>query len=577
MHTNRTARRLAGCRLLADDRDRMGEQDSGYLQRLADEDARARLDRLGLAWTSADQSAAAALRFILDTRSKAAPNGQATMLVALVGGASSGKSTLFNSLISREVSRVSAHAHETLGPIAAAHADHLPQLHRWMDEGSLLVGFEPCRLDDQQAHVGAVGKVALCEHRLDELKNVLLIDLPDVTSQMSADEGAVARRLMPWFDGLIVVVDEERWFDAAIFDETLTFARDLGPSSWVVFNRTEHDDAFSDEQRERLADHARQQRADAFCISRFQRGSGFRPVATETREEVVRWLTACDGKGRSDSLGKTLQRRCANLLAENVARSQALDALRRNIGQEIDTLADETRLSIDLLTTDERRLLGVGHRFIPLYDVARNVFDRVSRFGRPRRATVGQPEGVDFDKDMDDLAGVLTRNLESRFERSTHAVDRVIADAGYLACDSQWCARWDSPEFDARDWAVRIRGHIDAWKEESAKTSRRGNVGALAIGTPLLLADLLFLGGAGMTLTWLTASVAGFLGGKSLVNLFDRSQAFAEYRTTVAAYQQLVRESLRDQCERNLADMPARHLAMNDPIMEAVLACSKPR
>ena len=34
----------------------------------------------------------------------------------------------------------------------------------------------------------------------------------DVTSTMSDEEGAITQRLVPWFDGLVVIVDEERWF-----------------------------------------------------------------------------------------------------------------------------------------------------------------------------------------------------------------------------------------------------------------------------------------------------------------------------------------------------------------------------
>ena len=63
-------------------------------------------------YAAVDQNTCAALRF-----RRALP--AAPPLVGLVGGASSGKSTLFNSLIGSAVSRCTAHAHETTGAVAA--------------------------------------------------------------------------------------------------------------------------------------------------------------------------------------------------------------------------------------------------------------------------------------------------------------------------------------------------------------------------------------------------------------------------------------------------------------------------
>jgi hypothetical protein len=65
--------------------------------------------------------------------------------------------------------------------------------------------------------------------------------------------------------------------------------------------------------------------------------------------------------------------------------------------------------------------------------------------------------------------------------------------------------------------------------------------------------------------------VAGFFGGKGLSSLLQRSPAFAAYQTTVRAYQSLVREALAEQCDRNLAAMPRRHLTMNDPLLESLM------
>ena len=58
--------------------------------------------------------------------------------------------------------------------------------------------------------------------------------------------------------------------------------------------------------------------------------------------------------------------------------------------------------------------------------------------------------------------------------------------------------------------------------------------------------------------------------------MIQASPAYTDYQTTVRAYENLVRESLTDQCRENLATVPQRHLAMTDPILQAVLTRSTP-
>lgn len=91
----------------------MPETADSHLTRLANATTGELLAGIGFDWGPVDTNASATLRFkrYVD---------DAPSIVGLLGGASSGKSTLFNSLLGREISRVSAHAHETLGPIAAA-------------------------------------------------------------------------------------------------------------------------------------------------------------------------------------------------------------------------------------------------------------------------------------------------------------------------------------------------------------------------------------------------------------------------------------------------------------------------
>ncbi len=540
------------------------EQVMEHLQQLVTDTALQRLTDLGLSWDAMDRHMVAALQF------KDAV-AQQPKIIGLIGGASSGKSTLFNSLVGREVSRVSAHAHETLGAIAATPGDQQEQWTAWLRDESVMPGFDAQSVNGQTAISGSLDAIHVLDHGRPDWPDVVIVDLPDVTSRMSVDEGAVTRTLLPWFDGLVVVVDEERWFDVTVFQEAVAVAGEMGPAVWIVFNCTESGVSVNAEVRERLRLHAEGQAAIDHCVCDFAPGAGFRAMPDEVIARVAGWVQSCDTASRLDRLRHRMRARCKHVWSENVTRADAYQSLRRDVDERLGETVSDTRLSLDLLTSDERGYLGVGHRFLPLYDVVQGIGRQLSKWTGGGRGS----GAIDFDKGVDRIADVLRRNLEHRFGEATGRVDRIIAGSDYLGVTG-WHPTWSTPTFDERDWAVRIRGHIDAWKKETSKKSRTGDVASVALGMPLLVADLLFLGGAGMTWTWASAWVAGFLGGKALTGMFQKSPAFNEYQTTVKAYQNLIRESLADQCERNLSDMPRRHLPMSDTLSQALMALSGP-
>lgn len=531
-----------------------------HLARLVDPQTARRLRDLGFEWTALDANVGAAARF----RRRVA-NGP--LWVGLVGGASSGKSTIFNSMIGREISRSSACAHETLGPVAAS--GNPLRIGEWIREGLLFPALEAQELPNGEATIGAVGALTISTQPVSELGERVLVDTPDVTSHMSATEGAVTHAMLPWFDAIITVVDEERWFDATVFDDTAELARELGAALWIVFNSTSRDTTLSESDHARLREHAAHRQAAGHTLCVFEEGTGYRPIADHSRQELLDWVSRLMAQDRVYGLETRLRRRCAELLSDNVARASHHDTLRSNIDKTLRGLSDEASLTADLLTPGEWEHLGLGSRFVPLYNAYRFVRDRIRRWRRPLQ------RDVDFEKDTTALAQVLQSNLQQRFDHATARLDRLISESDYCTQEA-WDGQWRLPTFDAAEWADRIRAHIDAWKSEATQQSRRGDVAALVLGTPLLLADMMFLGGAGFTMTWSALSLAGFIGGKSLTRLMAGSRAFAEYQTTVRAYQSLIREALQEQAARNLERLPMRHLTMTDPVAEALLYWSSP-
>jgi hypothetical protein len=522
---------------------------------------------MGFDWQPADRNLCAALLF-----RKRYPH--APPIVGLIGGASSGKTTIFNSLVNAEVSRISAQAHETLGPVAAVPHAAFERVEEWSQDALWFPGFDLVPLPSDAPTSGRPDAVQLFPNQVEALSRTVVVDLPDVTSRMSVEEGSLARTLLPWFDGVIVVVDEERWFDATVFEDIVAQGRNFGPRVWLVFNRTERSEELTPDERAALSARADECRADGMCVSPYQAGSGYRPVATHVCDQIRSWLEGVEADGRLTALERHLQRRCAELLRVNVSRSRQFDELRRDVDRQLDELTAETRLTADLLTAEERSLLGLGHRLVPLYHVLQSVRRRFGGFGFSRR---GDRE-VDFEKRTEQLAEVLRRNLEHRFRHAADRIDLVICDNPYVSdAELEFAAEWSIPPFDEHEWARRIRSHIDAWKAETMKQSRRSDAALLSLGVPLLLADLLFLGGAGVTLMSAGAWVAGMFGGKGLLGLIQKSSAYSDYQTTVRAYQLLIRDSLRQQAERNVAAIPRRHLSMTDPTLQAVMSLSTPK
>ena len=140
---------------------------------------------------------------------------------------------------------------------------------------------------------------------------------------------------------------------------------------------------------------------------------------------------------------------------------------------------------------------------------------------------------------------------------------------------------------------------------------------------PLLVADLLFLGGAGMTLLsprfigmlrdlktlqertfygkekkslayviaimnmilhGITAPNSGLsitvwdpvMGAIPPLSEADWEAAFAAYQTTIRSYQAYIRETLSDLWRQHREAMPARHLEVSDPIVSALMNASTP-
>jgi hypothetical protein len=195
--------------------------------------ALARLGRAG-GWGEAPQrlgSYVAPLRFLLHA------GAGRPLLAGLVGGASCGKSTLFDSLHGQKLSRIHYQPHSSLGPVAWLHGCHRPLT---MPEGRprrFLAEFEAAELRGSAESVtGAVDKVYLAFHRDDQWQHLIVLDLPDISSESARREGWLVQRILPWLDLVVWMVDPNDYLFEDLYLDLIDQVAALGQRSIVVVN-----------------------------------------------------------------------------------------------------------------------------------------------------------------------------------------------------------------------------------------------------------------------------------------------------------------------------------------------------
>ncbi len=318
--------------------------------------------------------------------------------VAIVGGASSGKSTVFDNLLNgRRVSRVTARGHSTRGPILAVHDDYRDSVQSDLELGRLFPTFahERTGLDDNVT--GEPDTVHVVCHHVDALRGVALCDMPDLTSEPARREGDIALATLSWFDRLIVVVDHERWFDrqtiGRLRDESARFGQDRA----VLFNRAcsgrGAQNTLREADRSRLIRQAERLEASCHLVLEFRRGRGLCTFPPETRAPILEW-TGAEQPRRRQRLVQVLGRAAADVLNRNAERAARLsglhDALHAAAARGVPS---RSACFAALMTPQERRHLDVLSRTLRITETRewlRQQSDRI-RFALRRHVPILGP------------------------------------------------------------------------------------------------------------------------------------------------------------------------------------------
>ena len=150
-------------------------------------------------------------------------------VVALVGGTGVGKSTILNALAGEAVSAASARRPTTGAPVA------------WVAEAAA---------DDVQPLLERLGVERPRTHARDDLRNVVILDLPDIDS-LEAGHRKTVDAVLPKIDVVAWVVDPEKYADAVLHDDFLREWMARLDRQVVILNKV---DRLDGEDRRRVAD-----------------------------------------------------------------------------------------------------------------------------------------------------------------------------------------------------------------------------------------------------------------------------------------------------------------------------------
>ncbi len=545
-------------------------------------------ERYAFEWSPQHDHAAYRLRL-------SPPMLEGACLVAVVGGASSGKSTLFNNLLGgRCASRVTARGHATLGPILAAHESRQALVERLLASGSLWPTLMHSAIEIDANETGSPASVLTVFHDVDALRDVLLVDTADFTSEDARSEGDLTLSLLPWFDRLIVVIDHERWFDRQSISELKRHAARLGQDRFVVFNRTQ-EGPLDPAQRELLAQQAHRLGAEEALILEFRRGRGFCRFPPGTLDLVTQFLQK-PPPSRAPRLQRLVAEGARDVLNQNSERSARLAELRAALRQGVVRALPRAGDALHaMMTAAEREHLDVVSRVLKL---------RQTRewLGQQRQRLDGWLRHVPF---MDILRGKSGADpapappksqdratlAESYFEQSAR---RLAHDAQRAARQSAFwieMQRWTKaePPADEFGWTSELKDRVAAASagiDEALKRWRLKVDAECQGATPLLaggVAVLLLLTALPGPLTAIplgavfAAMSAGVVGAKPVGRLTSVARErllgtheLAEVRQSVQRFLTVLENDVARRAEEHALAASRWVLAPEDPLLLAL-------
>jgi hypothetical protein len=232
------------------------------------------------------RSDAAALRFHLQRRPGSGP-----LILAVLGGTGTGKSTIVNRILRQTVSATSFRRTFTSGAVAvAARAEDVPE--HWLGVEHELAGALPVR--------GRIGALIVVPMDDELLRHVTVVDTPDLDGDQAAHH-AEADRAFRWADALLVLVTPEKYQMTELMPY-YRLAERYGTPALFLMNKCEQQ-AVADDYRRLLANQGVKPDGKLFVVPRDD--AGFEPAPAQNLESLrtaINGLTLAEGDTRTAGL-----------------------------------------------------------------------------------------------------------------------------------------------------------------------------------------------------------------------------------------------------------------------------------
>lgn len=531
-------------------------------------------------------------------------------ICAIVGGASSGKSTVFNNLLGwHQASRVTAKGHATVGPVLAVHESLRDKIDPLLHSGQLFPRYRSVPTELEGDTCGEPDAIALVYHTVEDLRGIILLDTPDFSSDASMQEGDIALSLFPWFDRLVVVVDHERWFDRQSIADLRAASVRFDQQRMVLFNRTQEGQL---ESADRAALIGQAQRIDAggHLVLEYRRGRGFRRFAPGTLEPVHDFLEGA-APDRSATLRAYLGDEAERILAQNEEREVRFEELRQSLTSLVEgAMPCDRDCMIALMSDSERLSLEPVSRILRLEETKRWLTDQTRRIhqalgrvpllgaalGVPRRAETAPNRS-------DDRIELAIAYVESMRSAHCDKIDQALRRSrfwhevsAWTGCEPVRCTfEWDDPlRAASREAAGDYQQALEKWVEkvstecEGVNTHVRGALGVGAISLFVLLAavpgpmtalTLISAKGAlaGGLSQLLAATGLGALFGKQLAGFSaivqERllpSRQFQDLQNAAGALRNLIEADTNKSVQRVLNEARAMIIPQDNPLRRAL-------
>ncbi len=589
------------------------------LERIRSESSKLR-NGLRLPWP--DEIEQAVSRRLVDFARSRVPSGEGRLgtsrssggllppLIAVVGGASAGKSTVFNNLLGGGFfSRVAPEAHTTSGLILAAHEASRADLLRLAELG----GFLGCArfefADAARPQTGRTDALTIVFHAMDPFRGVWLIDTPDFTSESARREGDVTLKLLPWFDRLLVVLDSERWFDRQSVSRIHESSRRWGHDRFVLFNRT-CEGVLAESDLNMLKGQASRLDATGMSILEFRRGRGLVEFAPGALDDASRFLLE-EPQNRNRFLSAEIAKASRRLLNQNDERLSRLGELQSQLRAATDRiLPSEWDCMTAIMVPTERRQLEIVSRVLRLNTAGRWLSDQRRRLGRmvkslyepasPQESVENSPAEGESEGSRIILAEGFFRRVAARH---AHDLTRLAHGARFWSEVRSWTGlesagvrfEWDEVRRESvrrrtgrldqalRLWNARVESECEGVGPHMKGAAVVGLVATavvlIAVPGPLTALSVIAAKGAlaGAMSHVLGAAGLGAILGKNLTRLVEvvrekliGSPEFNEVLSAAGEFRAEIAAALRSAESGLVAEAQALTLPTGDPLHHAL-------